>query len=70
MTSSARADRLVPAALIALSVVPVAAGAVRLGELNGGADITPENARVFAAPLPAVLRIELNDTYRSDPLVD
>lgn len=57
MASSARADRLVPAALIALSVIPVAAGAVRLGELTGGAEITPENARFFAAPLPAVLHI-------------
>ncbi len=57
MTSSARADRLVPAALIALSVVPVLAGAVRLGELTGGSEITPENVRFFAAPLPAVLHI-------------
>jgi uncharacterized membrane protein len=57
MTSSARADWLVPAALIALSVVPVAAGAVRLVELAGGAEITPENARFFAAPLPVVLHI-------------
>ncbi len=57
MASSARADRLVPAALIALSVIPVAAGVVRLGELTGGAEITPENARFFAAPLPAVLHI-------------
>ena len=57
MTSSTRADWLVPAALIALSAVPVAAGAVRLVGLAGGAEITPENARFFAAPLPVVLHI-------------
>ncbi|MDP9863449.1 MULTISPECIES: DUF2306 domain-containing protein [Streptosporangium] len=55
--SSAKADWLVPAALIVLSAVPVAAGAVRLAELTGGAEITPENARFFAAPLPVVLHI-------------
>ena len=48
---------LVPAALIVLSVVPVAAGAVRLVELTGGAAITPDNARFFASPLPVVLHI-------------
>ncbi|GAA2867422.1 hypothetical protein GCM10010517_27000 [Streptosporangium fragile] len=54
---SGRAGRLVPAALIVLSAVPMAAGAVRLTELTGGAEITPENARFFAAPLPVVLHI-------------
>ena len=57
MTSSTKADWLVPAALIALSAVPVAAGAVRLVGLAGGADITPDNARFFAAPVPIVLHI-------------
>ncbi|WP_386154586.1 DUF2306 domain-containing protein [Streptosporangium vulgare] len=33
------------------------AGAVRLTELAGGAEITPENARFFAMPLPVVLHI-------------
>ena len=47
---------LVPA-LLALSVIPLAAGAVRLAELAGGAAITPANARFFAAPLPVVLHI-------------
>ncbi|MEU7893493.1 DUF2306 domain-containing protein [Nonomuraea sp. NPDC049152] len=55
--SSARAGWLVPAALLALSAVPVAAGAVRMTGLLGGAAITPENARFFAAPLPVVLHI-------------
>lgn len=55
--SSTRAGWLVPAALILLSAVPMVAGAVRLNELAGGAAITPENARFFAAPLPVVAHI-------------
>ncbi|WP_437567482.1 DUF2306 domain-containing protein [Sorangium sp. So ce542] len=47
----------VPALLIALSAVPVAAGVVRLIGLAGGAEITPENARFFADPVPAALHI-------------
>ena len=42
----ARSDWLVPAVLIVLSVVPVAAGTVRLAELASGAAITPENALI------------------------
>ena len=57
MTSSAKSEWLVPAALIALSLVPVAAGVFRLVQLGGGAEITPDNARFFAAPLPVVLHI-------------
>ena len=52
-----RSDWLIPVLLIALSVVPAVAGTARLAELAGGADITPENARFFAAPLPVVLHI-------------
>jgi len=50
-------DRLIPAALIALSLVPALAGSARLAQLASGADITPENARFFAAPLPVLLHI-------------
>src|SRR5688500_15549604 len=57
MKSAGRCDSLVPAALLALSVVSVVAGIVRLAGLSGGAEITPENARFFAAPLPVVLHI-------------
>ena len=57
VNSSARAEWLVIALLIVLSAVPVGAGAVRLAQLTGGAEITPENARFFAAPLPVVLHI-------------
>jgi uncharacterized membrane protein len=45
------------AALLALSAIPLAAGAFRLTQLAGGAEITPANARFFASPLPVVLHI-------------
>jgi uncharacterized membrane protein len=48
---------LVPAALIALSLIPAGAGILRLSQLAGGAEITSANARFFAAPLPVVLHI-------------
>ena len=57
MTASTKANWLVPSTLIALSAVPVVAGAVRLVGLVGGAEITPDNARFFAVPLPVVLHI-------------
>jgi uncharacterized membrane protein len=47
----------VPAAFILLCVIPLIGGAVRLTQLAGGAEITPANARFFAAPLPVVLHI-------------
>jgi uncharacterized membrane protein len=50
-------DWLIVGALIALSLIPAAFGAVRLMELANGATITPANARFFAAPLPVVLHI-------------
>ena len=54
---STKSDWLIPGALIALSLVPAIAGTVRLAQLAGGATITPENARFFAAPLPVLLHI-------------
>ena len=57
MSRSARAEWLIPAGLIALSVVPAAFGIARLVELAGGAEITAANARFFAAPLPVALHI-------------
>ena len=47
---------LVPA-LLALSAIPLAVGAVRLAELAAGAAITPANARFFASPVPVVVHI-------------
>jgi len=57
MTTSAKSDWPIPAGLIALSFVPAAAGTFRLAQLGVGAEITPDNARFFAAPLPVVLHI-------------
>jgi len=58
-----RADWVLPAALIVLSLVPAAADAVRLVGLIGGAELTPENARFLAAPLPVVLHILSTSVY-------
>ena len=57
MTRTTRSDWLIPATLIALSVVPSVAGTIRLVELAGGAAIRAENARFFAAPVPVVAHI-------------
>jgi uncharacterized membrane protein len=54
--SSKKADWLIPAGLILLSVIPLIAGAVRLTEIMGGV-VTPENARFLTMPIPAVLHI-------------
>ena len=54
---------LVPAALILLSAVPIAAGAFRLTELSSGAEVTADNARFFASPLPVVLHIVSVSVY-------
>ncbi len=43
--------------LVALTVVPVTAGAVRLHELASGAPVTPANARFFGQPAPIVVHI-------------
>lgn len=51
------AEWLVPAGLILLCAIPVIGGTVRMVELTGGAEITPDNARFFASPLPVMLHI-------------
>ena len=57
MAVSSKSDWLIPAGLIALAFIPVAAGTARLVMLAGGAAVTPENARFIAAPVPVVLHI-------------
>jgi uncharacterized membrane protein len=52
-----RTGRLVPRALIALSVVPLVAGTLRLVEVAGGPALLPENPRVSASPLPVVVHV-------------
>jgi uncharacterized membrane protein len=45
------------AALLLLSAIPLAGGAIRLTQLASGGEITPANARFFASPLPVALHI-------------
>ncbi|MEU4427502.1 DUF2306 domain-containing protein [Actinoplanes sp. NPDC024001] len=51
-----RSNRLVPVGLLALSAIPVLAGALRLTELAGGGPGLPDD-RVLAAPVPLALHI-------------
>jgi len=51
------AEWLVPTALIVLSFIPFVGGAVRVVGLASGAEITPENARFVAVPLPVIVHI-------------
>jgi uncharacterized membrane protein len=55
--TKSRGGWLIPAGLVALAAIPVAGGAFRLAELAAGSEITPENARFFAAPVPVVLHV-------------
>ena len=57
MSAPTTSDWLTPAALVTLSAVPVVAGVFRLVQLGAGAEITEENARFFAAPIPVVIHI-------------
>jgi uncharacterized membrane protein len=50
-------SRLVPFSLVALSLVPVVAGAFRVTQLAAGGPVDDGNARFFAAPVPVVLHI-------------
>src|SRR5687767_9056887 len=51
----------IPAGLLALTFVPVAAGAARLVDLSSGR--TSENARFFDLPVPVVVHILGATTY-------
>jgi len=62
-TSSAWTDRLVPAGLLLLTVIPAVGGGLRLGELAGGAPVTADNVRFFDAPVPVVAHIVAATVY-------
>jgi uncharacterized membrane protein len=49
-------DWAIVASLFLLTLVPSLGGAVRLASLSGG-EITPENARFFASPIPVIIHI-------------
>lgn len=52
-----RAERLALTGLLLLTVIPVAAGAVRLTQLGTGVPVSAENARFFHSPVPVVVHI-------------
>lgn len=52
-----RRQWLIPAGLILLAAIPMAAGAVRVIGLSSGVEVTSENARFVAMPAPVVLHI-------------
>jgi hypothetical protein len=52
-----------PLALVALSLVPAVAGSVRLSGLATGAEVTPDDARFAASPLPIVLHLASATPY-------
>jgi hypothetical protein len=51
-----------PAALILLSLLPVIPGASRLTNMTGG-QISPDNARFFASPIPVLIHIPAVTVY-------
>ncbi|MFD2093982.1 DUF2306 domain-containing protein [Blastococcus deserti] len=57
MSSSPTRPWLVPAGLVLLSAVPILAGAARVSELAGGAEVTADNARFFDSPAPVLVHI-------------
>ncbi len=63
MTARGKSTWWVPIGLIALSLLPVVAGSVRLAALSGGAALTPENARYFGTPAPLVVHIVSATVY-------
>jgi uncharacterized membrane protein len=48
---------LAPVSLISLSLIPVLAGAFRLNELMSSPEITADNARFVASPIPVTMHI-------------
>jgi hypothetical protein len=48
---------LLPAGLIVYSLIPVLAGAARVAQLSGDTEVTPDNERFFASPVPVVVHI-------------
>ncbi|MEV0799142.1 DUF2306 domain-containing protein [Kribbella sp. NPDC050281] len=53
----------VPAALIALTLIPLVAGSLRLVELAGGPQVLPTNPRIDASPAPVVLHVVAAAVY-------
>jgi len=56
-THRATSARWVPFGLVALSLIPVMMGVLRLGELGGGPHVMPTNPRIDASPAPVVVHL-------------
>lgn len=68
MTSTATVTRSgstwrVPAALVALTMIPLIAGSLRLLEIAGGPQMLPTNPRIDASPAPVVLHVVAAAVY-------
>jgi len=57
MKNATRIDWKVPLVLLFISAIPLAAGIARLMGLAGNPEITTENARFVAAPLPVIVHV-------------
>ena len=51
------ADWLIPLGLLALAFIPIAAGIFRVTTLASHAEVTPDNVRFFASPIPVSVHI-------------
>lgn len=57
MKKLTKSDLIIPALLIALSLVPTFGGVARLASLSGNAVAAPEDARFLDAPAPVVIHV-------------
>ncbi len=53
----------IPAALVALTIIPLTAGSLRLLEVAGGPQLLPANPRIDASPVPLVLHVVAAAVY-------
>jgi uncharacterized membrane protein len=57
MKNATRIDWKVPLGLLLISAIPIAAGIARLMGLAGNPEVSTENARFVAAPLPVIVHV-------------
>jgi hypothetical protein len=63
MTKLTKADLALPAALLALSFVPIVGGIARLASLAGSTPAGPDDARFAAAPAPVLIHVVAATVY-------
>ena len=61
--TTTRSPWLVPAALVLFSVIPALGGIARFAETTSATEITPENARFLADPVPVLIHIPATLVY-------